>query len=71
VSYQGSAEERLRLLLERRELLIAALETAVSAHDDTLDELGSAHRAGIAYALRMVRQYLDVDGDLDDAGGRR
>ncbi|MDG4824978.1 hypothetical protein O7635_24280 [Asanoa sp. WMMD1127] len=57
----GSPMQALRTFVHRRDTLIAALETAVAAYGEESDEVSAAHKAGIEYALRMVRQFLDVD----------
>ncbi|GIF52586.1 hypothetical protein DFJ67_0033 [Asanoa ferruginea] len=51
----------LRTFFHRRDTLIAALEAAVAAYGEELDEVAAAHKAGLEYALRMVRQFLDLD----------
>jgi hypothetical protein len=51
----------LRTFVHRRDTLIAALEAAVAAYGEESDEVAAAHKAGLEYALRMVRQFLDVD----------
>jgi hypothetical protein len=48
-------------LVYRRDTLIAALEAAVAAYGEEPDEPAAAYKAGLEYALRMVRQLLDVD----------
>jgi len=56
-----SLTHALRTVYHRRDTLIAALEAAVAAYGDEPDEVAAAHKAGLEYALRMVRQFLDLD----------
>ena len=56
-----SLTDALRTFVHRRDTLIAALEAAVAAYGDEPDELAAARKAGLEYALRMVRQFLDVN----------
>ena len=37
------------------------VEDTVAAYGEEPDEVAAAHKAGLEYALRMVRQFLDVD----------
>jgi hypothetical protein len=57
----SSDAHALRAFVHRRDTLIAALEAAVAAYGEELDEVSAAHKAGLEYALRMVRQFLDLD----------
>jgi hypothetical protein len=58
----------LRTFVHRRDSLIAALEAAVAAYGEDPDEVAAAHKAGLEYALRMVRQFLDLD-DVNEIPG--
>jgi hypothetical protein len=60
----------LRTFVDRRDTLIAALEGAVAAYGEEPDEVAAAHKAGLEYALRMVRQFLDVN-DVPGLGRSR
>jgi hypothetical protein len=63
-----SLTHALRTFVHRRDSLIAALETAVTAYGEDPDEVAAAHVAGLEYALRMVRQFLDLD-EVNDIPG--
>ena len=53
--------QALRTFVHRRDTLVAALDAAVAAYGEELDEASAGHKAGLEYALRMVRQFLYLD----------
>jgi len=63
-----SLTHALRTFIHRRDTLIAALEAAIAAYGEESDVASAAHKAGLEYALRMVRQFLDLD-DVNDIPG--